>query len=56
MTIERELAFAPKTKALAQKIAALREPCVGCKHCTGLCEALIEALTLPEVLLGRGGR
>lgn len=54
MKIERKAAFAPRTSALALDLASLQAPCVGCDGCTGLCDALIDALTLPDLLLGKG--
>jgi len=51
MEIERNIAHAPRTRALAGNVAGLRGGCVGCKECSGLCEALIEALTLPDMIL-----
>ena len=52
LEIERKTAFAPRTKALSQDIGALHGPCVGCSKCAGLCHALIEALVLPDIILG----
>ncbi len=54
MMIDRKTGHAPRAEALAREIAGLREPCVGCPGCTGLCPALIEALVLPDLLVGRG--
>jgi len=28
-------------------------PCIGCNDCTGLCSALIDALTLPDIILNK---
>ena len=53
MDIERKTAFAPRTKALSQEIAAIHGPCVGCTKCAGLCQALVEALVLPDIILGQ---
>ncbi len=51
MDIDRRIAHAPRSRALAGQIAGLRGGCVGCTDCTGLCLALIEALILPGVVL-----
>ncbi|SMH51604.1 hypothetical protein [Maritimibacter sp. HL-12] len=51
MEIERNIAHAPRSRAVAGSIAGLRGGCVGCKECTGVCQALIEALTLPDTIL-----
>ncbi len=50
----RQIGHAPRTARLARELARLQTPCIGCSECRGLCHALIEALVLPEVILGRG--
>ena len=54
MKIDRAAAFAPRTQALAEGISQLQGPCVGCVGCNGLCNALIEAILLPELILSKG--
>ncbi len=54
MKIDREIAFAPRTRALGRDVAALNEPCIGCDDCQGICAALIEAMTLPDAVLRKG--
>jgi hypothetical protein len=54
MTTDRKTGYAPKTRALADDIARLQGPCVGCEGCEGLCMALIEAMVLPDLILSRG--
>ena len=51
MSTKRLTAHAPRTTALARKIAALQSGCVGCKNCRGLCAELVELLSLPEAVL-----
>ena len=51
MSTKRLTAHAPRTTALARKIADLRRGCVGCKNCRGLCAELVELLSLPEAVL-----
>jgi len=51
MQIDRDIAHAPRSRALGHRIASLRGGCIGCKDCTELCAALMEALTLPETVL-----
>ena len=51
MERDRQIAHAPRSRALAGQIAGLRGGCVGCTECAGLCTALIEALTLPGMIL-----
>ncbi|WP_172677013.1 hypothetical protein [Aestuariivita boseongensis] len=55
MKTERLAAYAPRTRAVAETIAELQGPCLGCKGCQGLCIALVEAMTLPDAILSRGG-
>ncbi|MBY6056907.1 hypothetical protein [Leisingera daeponensis] len=53
MQISRSKATAPMVKALAAALSGLRRPCVGCSNCAGLCDALIDALVLPDLILSR---
>ncbi|MFY9211140.1 MAG: hypothetical protein WAO69_08440 [Aestuariivita sp.] len=53
MDTKRLAAHAPRTRALAQDLADLQGPCLGCPGCEGLCLALIEAVTLPDAILGK---
>ncbi|MFW2541953.1 hypothetical protein ACN2XU_04870 [Primorskyibacter sp. 2E107] len=55
MHSERKIGHAPRTTAIGQQIIAMQGPCIGCKGCQGLCEALIEALSVPDVILNRDG-
>ena len=54
MTIRRAIGYAPRTTRLAEEVSELGGPCVGCTGCPGLCAALLEALTVPSFVLGRG--
>lgn len=54
MDIDRVAGFAPKTRALAESLAHLNGPCIGCKDCLGLCQSLIDLMQLPELVL-KGG-
>ena len=51
MQIRRDIAHAPRTRALGRTVASLQDGCVGCASCSGLCTALLEALTLPDLVL-----
>lgn len=51
MSITRQAGAAPNTADLAQQISGLSQPCVGCTECQGVCEALIDALVIPGVVL-----
>lgn len=51
MQIRRDIAYAPRARALGHELARLEGDCVGCKNCTGICTALLEALTLPDFVL-----
>lgn len=53
MQISRTKSTAPKVQALASEVSGLQGPCVGCTNCVGLCEALIDALVLPDLILSR---
>ena len=53
MKTDRMIGHAPRTRALGEDIVALGGPCIGCKGCTGLCAALIEALSVPDAVLKR---
>ncbi|MEX0303969.1 MAG: hypothetical protein AB3N24_16240 [Leisingera sp.] len=53
MQISRSKSTAPKVKALATVVSELQGPCVGCTNCVGLCEALIDTLVLPDLILSR---
>ncbi|MDF0599852.1 hypothetical protein P1J78_03810 [Psychromarinibacter sp. C21-152] len=53
MDIQRHIAHAPRTQDLGRGVAALTQPCVGCTDCRGLCQTLIELMTLPEVIVDR---
>ena len=51
MQVERKIAYAPRTTEVGRKIVLLRETCVGCIGCRGLCREFLELLTLPEAVL-----
>lgn len=51
MNIARQAGAAPRTTDLAQQIDALSQPCVGCTECQGICAALIDTLTIPDLVL-----
>ena len=53
MEIDRKQGHAPKTTAVAVTLAGMTQPCVGCTGCQGMCQALIDAITLPEIVLSR---
>ena len=53
MQISRSKAATPKVQSLATEVSALQGPCVGCSNCVGLCDALIDALVLPDLILTR---
>ena len=56
MKTDRLAAYAPRTRAVAETLGELQGPCLGCANCQGLCIALVEAMTLPEAVLSKGGR
>lgn len=51
MQAHRKVAYAPRTKALALETSQMIGPCVGCVGCRGICQALLDAMTLPEIVL-----
>ncbi len=51
MHIRRDIAHAPRARALGRTVAGLQGGCVDCPGCAGLCTALLEALTLPDLVL-----
>ncbi|WP_146347834.1 hypothetical protein [Falsiphaeobacter marinintestinus] len=53
MDISRSKAVTPRLSALSVDLDQLQGPCVGCADCVGLCEALLEALFVPDVVLSR---
>ena len=53
MKISRHRVTTPRIDHLALQVSSLQGPCVGCQNCTGLCAALIDALTLPDIILNR---
>ena len=51
MDIDRTEATTRRTEMLASELSTLNGPCVGCTECKGLCRALIDALTVPHLVL-----
>ena len=50
MMIARKAGYAPRTVALGHEILDLPQ-CVECLECDGLCQELMEALTLPDIVV-----
>lgn len=55
MQIERKTGYAPKVETIAAAAALVKGPCIGCPGCRGMCDALIEALSVPEAVLNLSG-
>ncbi len=53
MNISRNKSGTGRSDALASTLNTLQGPCVGCRECTGLCAALIDALVLPDLILSK---
>ena len=51
MIVDRKIATAPRTEALAHDVAGLADPCIGCEGCRGVCAAMIDAMVLPDLIL-----
>ena len=56
MQMQLKAGAADRVTRLAQDVASLSGPCIGCTKCAGLCQALIEVMTLPDTILTRGAR
>jgi formate hydrogenlyase subunit 6/NADH:ubiquinone oxidoreductase subunit I len=52
MIIDRKIASAPRTERLAHDVAGLLGPCIGCEGCRGVCAAMIDAMVVPNLILG----
>lgn len=53
MIMQRKAGHAPKVTAVAKELTTIQGPCIGCEGCTGLCAALIDALTVPDAILSK---
>lgn len=53
MQITRTKPAMTQMSALSAELNTLNGPCVGCEGCNGLCEALIDALMLPNIILSK---
>ncbi|EAQ13215.1 MULTISPECIES: hypothetical protein [Maritimibacter] len=51
MQVDRRTAHAPRTRDLAVQVSGLKQGCVGCADCKGLCHELIEAMLVPDLVL-----
>lgn len=56
MQMERKIGHAPRVAALGEDFLAGQAGCpgcIGCTGCRGVCEQLIEMLSVPEAVLRR---
>jgi formate hydrogenlyase subunit 6/NADH:ubiquinone oxidoreductase subunit I len=51
MNTDRNAPRTVRTQSIMTEITGLKGPCIGCTECTGVCAALIDALTVPGVVL-----
>ncbi|MEW9918351.1 hypothetical protein AB2B41_01950 [Marimonas sp. MJW-29] len=51
MQLNRKIAHAPRSRALAEDLSKMNSTCVECEGCQGLCAALVDAMLLPEIIL-----
>ncbi|KIN65339.1 hypothetical protein Z945_380 [Sulfitobacter noctilucae] len=51
MQAKRIVGHAPRTQALADDLDTLQGPCVGCAGCQGICQALFDAILVPDLIL-----
>ena len=56
MKISRNKVETPNINNQSSQIVGLQGPCVGCTDCTGMCQALIDALTVPDLILSKSSR
>lgn len=55
MMANRKVGHAPRVTKVARDLGEIGG-CIGCKHCEGLCRALIDAIVLPDVVLSRASQ
>ncbi|MEX0282598.1 MAG: hypothetical protein AB3N13_15555 [Arenibacterium sp.] len=53
MNIVRSKPSSSHTVALGAAMSELNGPCVGCSDCNGLCAELIDALSVPDIILSK---
>lgn len=51
MNIERRIGYPFKAAELELNLRQLKEACLGCADCRGLCTTLIEAMFLPDLIM-----
>jgi hypothetical protein len=51
MQVDRQTGHAPRTREVASQVMGLKQGCVGCTDCRGLCHELIEAMLVPDLVL-----
>ncbi|WP_292022566.1 hypothetical protein [Maritimibacter sp. UBA3975] len=51
MQVDRQTGHAPRTRDVASRIVELKQGCVGCADCRGLCHELIETMLVPDLVL-----
>lgn len=56
MFIDRKIAHAPKTEALAREVASSQAQCIGCIDCKGMCTTLIEAMMIPDIITEKASK
>lgn len=53
MITRRNVGHAPRVTEVAKELGEIG-CCIGCENCRGLCQAVIEAIAVPEAVLHRG--
>lgn len=53
MTVSRGHIETPRIDDLTSNLFALQGPCIGCSGCSGVCDALIDALIVPDLVLSK---
>ena len=56
MQMDQVVGYAPRTRSVADELSSLSNGCVGCTSCRGLCDALLDALLVPGLIVKGGGK
>ncbi|MDF3416258.1 hypothetical protein HKX54_17435 [Sulfitobacter sp. M57] len=51
MHAQQAIGYAPRTRALARDLEAQHMVCVGCDDCRGICQALLDSILIPNLIL-----
>lgn len=51
--VKRLVGHAPQVASVADTLSQMKGPCIGCPRCQGLCQALIDVVVVPKVILSK---